>query len=182
LVIAVAAFLPLHPEGLSFFDLFLIELSRGLLEGFLMLAGFGSPYLFGLAVLVSPLLSATSAPRVLRIPIALMHSQLLLVAIVIASAADAVAAWALLGFAIASGVYLAVHTARTHAAGPGPTAIWYLRWGGTVVAGVAAWSELQRLNEVVLGYGLHVLLAGALWVVWAGRPREPDTSLVSEAA
>jgi hypothetical protein len=178
LVVAVSAFLPLHPEGLSFFDLFLIELSRGLLEGLLMLVSFGSPYLFGLTVALAPWLPSTVDARVVRIPVALMHSQLLLVAIVLVSAGEAVAPFALLGFAVVSGGYLALHTARANAEGRapvdpqapstafvGPAAAWYAQWGAMVIAGIAAWTELQRVGGVALGYGLHVLLGGALMIL-----------------
>lgn len=142
------------------------QFQRGLMEGLMMLVGFGSPFLFGLTVVVGIVwLPARIARRLIRLPIAMMHSQLMLVAIVLWRLGDVIAALPLLGFAAVSGVFMALHSARTFAEGDGPSLPWYVRWGSMVVAAVGGWCELQRLGGVELGWGLHVALAAALLMV-----------------
>lgn len=165
-LLAVSAVLPLTPEGHSFLTLLQTEFSRGLLEGLLMMVGFGSPFLFGIAVAVVPSVAPSPiARRILRIPLAFLHSQLVLVALVIWLAGDAIAELALLGFALVSGVRLAMHTARAHAEGDGPQVAWYVRWGGMMVAAVCGWMELQQLGDLAFGIGLHVAFASAVAMV-----------------
>jgi hypothetical protein len=177
LAIVVAAFLPLHPEGFSFIDLVAIELSRGVVEAVLMVAGFGSPFLYGLAcIAVALVVPMPLARRLVRIPIALMHSQLLLVAIVLWRGGHGIAPVPLLGFAVVSGGYMAIHSARTHAEGGGPRLGWYVRWGAVVITAIAAWSELQRFADVHLGLALHVVLGGALLIVAAMGTRPLHTA------
>src|SRR5688500_14532466 len=83
-VIALAAVLPVTPDGRSFLALLRAELAEGLLRALMMLAGFGSPFLFGLAVALvgSPKLRAL-AIDIVRAPIGLVHGQLLLVGFVV---------------------------------------------------------------------------------------------------
>jgi|GEM_PF-1330222 len=167
-LLTVSSALPWTPQGLSFLDLLRAEFSRGLLEGLLMIVGFGSPFLFGLAVAVVPrVLPPAVARRVLRVPIAFMHSQLVLVTIVLVMAGRGIATLPMLGFALVSGVFLAIFTARAHAEGDGPRVGWYVRWGGMVVAAVTAWMELQQVGDLVFGWGLHVALGSALLMVAA---------------
>lgn len=164
--LAGSAVMPWTPEGLSFVDLLRGEFSRGVLEGFLMLVGFGSPFLFGTAIASAPsLLPPAIARQVVRVPIAFMHSQLVLVMIVLTMAGAGVATLPMLGFALVSGVFLAIHTARTHAEGGGPRVGWYARWGGMVVAAIGAWMELQQVGDLSFGWGLHVALASGLAIV-----------------
>ncbi|MCR9162283.1 MAG: hypothetical protein ACE37F_31140 [Nannocystaceae bacterium] len=166
LVLVASASMPWTPDGLSFFDLLRGEFARGVLEGFLMLVGFGSPFLFGIAIALAPrLLSPPVARQIVRVPIAFMHSQLVLVMIVLTMAGAGVATLPMLGFALVSGVLLAIHTARTHAEGGGPRVGWYARWGGMVVAAIGAWMELQRVGDLSFGWGLHVALAAGVAIV-----------------
>ena len=184
LALAVSSAMPWTPEGASFLELLRGEFGRGVLEGLLMLVGFGSPFLFGLTVAVVPfVLPPAIARQLVRIPIAFMHSQLVLVMIVLALAGAGVATLPMLGFALVSGVFLAVHTARTHAEAGGPRLGWYVRWGGMMVAAITGWMELQRAGDLTFGWGLHVALASGLAIVasLAGRrlgdpaPAEPET-------
>jgi hypothetical protein len=164
--------LPLLPDGTSFVDLVIEAFARALLEGVLLLVGYGSPFLFGLAAALGILvLEPAVARRVVRIPIAFMHSQLLLVAIVLMMARDrVVAAVALLGFAIVTALAFAMHTARTRAEGDGPSLAWYVRWGAIVVAGVAGWTRLQRVAGIELGLAVDVaLVSSVLMIVVLGR-------------
>ncbi len=166
LALAVSAAMPWTPEGLSFFDLLRGEFARGVLEGFLMLVGFGSPFLFGIAIAIAPLLLPPAIARqIVRVPIAFMHSQLVLVMIVLTMAGAGIATLPMLGFALVSGVFLAIHTARTHAEGGGPRVGWYARWGGMVVAAIGAWMELQQVGDLAFGWGLHVALVSGLAIV-----------------
>ncbi|MBV1857978.1 MAG: hypothetical protein KUG77_06160 [Nannocystaceae bacterium] len=168
LALAVSSAMPWTPQGDSFLALLRSEFSRGVLEGLLMLVGFGSPFLFGMAVALAPLVCPpVVARRILRVPVAFMHSQLVLVALVLWLSGVSIAALPLLGFALGSGVGLAVHTARAHAQGDGPRVGWYVRWGGMVVAAIAAWMELQRMGDLEFGWGLHVALLAGLGMVGA---------------
>ncbi|MBX7081261.1 MAG: hypothetical protein K1X88_18820 [Nannocystaceae bacterium] len=175
--IVAAAALPITPDGRSFVSLLLAEFHRGLLEGILMLSGFGSPFLFGLAVAAAGAGQAMGssdrhklARELVRAPIGLLHGQLLLVAFVVWRHGQAVAALPLLAFAIAgAAVYV-----RAGMAAPGgrtlalePT----VRWGATVVAGVAGWCRLQHLAGVHLGRAVDVVLVAAVLLVLVTRPR-----------
>lgn len=169
-----AAGLAWTPEGTSFVDLLLEQFGYGVLPGLLMLFGFGSPFVFALCIVICVVaLPPKTARRVVRIPIALMHSQLVLVALALFFAGDVVAPYALLGFALVGGLRLAFHTATANTQGDGPSLRWYTRWGATVIAGVAMWMELQRTGGISFGNGLHVALGCALLlVVFAGRRSE----------
>lgn len=182
LLLAATSVMPWTPEGLSFFDLLRGEFSRGVLEGFLMLVGFGSPFLFGLTVAMAPVtLPPAVARQIVRVPIAFMHSQLVLVMIVLTMAGAGVATLPMLGFALVSGVFLAMHTARTHAEGGGPRVGWYARWGGMVVAAIGAWMELQQAGDLSFGWGLHIALAAGLAMV-ALLARTPLSDAAPEQA
>lgn len=169
--IAIAAALPLVPDGRSFLGLLRAELERGLLEGLLMLVGFGSPFLFGLATLVVawPRLREV-AVEVVRTPIGLVHGQLLLVAFVVWRQGRAIAALPLFGFAIVG----AIAYARSGARAPGGRRlplVATVRWGALVVAGIAAWCRLQRLAGIELGIAVDVVLGAALLLSWTTRER-----------
>lgn len=165
--LASSAALPWTSDGTTFVDLVIEAYGRSVLEAMLLVLGFGSPFLFGLASAIGILFIAPAiARRVVRFPIAFMHSQMLLVAIMVMTARDEfVAAVALLGFAIASGLRFAMHTARTRAEGAGPSFAWYVRWGAVIVVGMGGWLELQRVGGLELGLGLHVALASAVLVL-----------------
>jgi hypothetical protein len=167
LAMALAAGLPLTPEGAPFVRLVLGEFSRGVLEGIMMIAGFGSPFVFGLLLFVGHLFfSPAAAKRMVSVPVSLLHSQLLLVAFVLWRHGESVAAPALLGVAVVGSIHLVVHTAKAHGTGDGPSLVWYARWGATMIAAVAAWSRLQWLADVRLGIAVDVLLACALLIVF----------------
>jgi hypothetical protein len=159
--------LPIAPDGRSFFAMFLAELERGLLSGVMMLAGFGSPFLFGLAVLLvaHPRLRSL-ATEVVRTPIGLMHGQLLLVAFVVWKSGQAIGAASLFGFAIIG----AIAYARSGSRAPGGKCIGLahtVRWGAVMIAGVAGWFKLQRMAEVKMGLAVDVLFVTALVLVLA---------------
>jgi hypothetical protein len=167
LAMGLAAGLPLTPEGASFLRLVANELARGFLEGVMMIAGFGSPFVFGLVLFVGHLFFAPAlAKRIVSVPVSLLHSQLLLVAFVLWRHGESVAAPALVGVAVVGAVHLVLHTAKSQASDGGPTLIWYARWGATMIAAVAAWSRLQWLAGVRLGIAIDVLLACSLLIVF----------------
>ncbi len=133
--------------------------------------------MFGSSVALCALVFTPELGRkVVRIPIALMHSQLVLVAIALWLGGEVVAPYALLGFALVGGFGLALYTANANAGGKGPSLCWYVRWGGMVVAGVAAWMELQHLDDVAFGMGLHVAFVSALALAVLARPRHARES------
>jgi hypothetical protein len=169
--IALAAALPLTPDGRSFLAMLRAELERGLLDAVMMLFGFGSPFLFGLAVaLVAwPRLRAL-AIELVRTPLGLVHGQLLLVAFVLWRQGRAIAALPLFAFAVLG----AVGYAWSGTGAPGGNRlplVSTVRWGAMVIAGIAAWCRLQRLAGIELGIAVDVVLGAALVLSWASRPR-----------
>jgi hypothetical protein len=174
LVLAGSAAMPWLPDGATFVDLVLEAFHRSVLEAVLRTVGFGSPVLFGLCVALGILvLRPPIARRLVRLPIGFMHSQLVLVAIVMMTERErVVGAVALLGFAVVSALRFAVHSARTRAEGDGPSLAWLVRWGAMIVAGVAGWMQLQRVADIAFGRGLDVALASAvLMILVFGRRR-----------
>lgn len=169
-VIAAAAALPLTPDGRSFLSLLRDEFERGATHGVLMLAGFGSPFLYGLALaLVALPWLRPYASEVVRTPIGLMHGQLLLVAFVVWRHGEAVGALGLVGFAIVGAVAYA--RSGTFAPGKRMPLVQLVRWGAVIVAGVAGWCRVQQLADVRLGQAVDVLLFASLVLVVLARPR-----------
>ena len=173
LAMGLAAGLPLTPEGESFVRLVIDEFSRGLLEGTMMIAGFGSPFVFGFLLFVGHMFFAPAvAKRMVSVPVSLLHSQLVLVAFVLWRHGEALAAPALLGVAVVGAIHLVVHTAKTHAEGDGPSLVWYARWGATMIAVVAAWTRMQMFANVRLGIAVDVLLGCSLLIVFVISRKE----------
>ncbi len=174
-LIAAAVALPITPAGDSFLALLRGEIARGLVFGLLMLAGFGSPFLFGLAAAVAGAASVRTNTAVLflRIPIICMHGQLVLVAFVLWRAETGIATLPLLGFAVVGALGYALALRRTNA-------VLELRrnleWGAATIAGVAAWCKLQRLVGIELGIAIDVILVAAL-VLALGARRLPRVEL-----
>ncbi len=171
-VIALAAALPLRPDGRSFLAMLRAELEHGFLSALMMLAGFGSPFLFGLAVAIvaSPRLRAL-AVEIVRTPIGLVHGQLLLVAFVVWREGRAIAALPLFGFAVVGAIAYARSGSRAPG-GKGLSLASTVRWGALVIAGVAAWCRLQRFAGIELGIAVDVVLGAALLLGWLSRERD----------
>lgn len=168
LVIVAAAALPITPTGQSFLTLLRNELDRGLVFGLLMLAGFGSPFLFGLAVAIAgwTRVRATTAVVLVRVPVACLHAHLLLVSFVLWRHEQGIATLPLLGFAVVGALGFAFASRRR-------PAVLELRrnleWGASTIAGVAAWCRLQRLAGLELGLAVDVVLAAALVLALAAH-------------
>jgi hypothetical protein len=181
LLLFACAFLPLTPAGRTFLQVVRDTFSEGVLHGVMMVVGFGSPFLFGLAVAVGVWMGdETAAARLVRSPVTMMHSQLLLVAWVIwRQDEDAVASLPLLLFAVVSGLYVVQHSASERAAGRSPSFAWYVRWGATVIAAVAGWLWLQRTAGLEMGRAVEVAGLCALGLVVRVRPRAVVAAPVS---
>lgn len=164
---AIAA--PLTPDGHSFAELLHWAFVRSPLEGVITLLGFGSPFCFGMIVLL--LAAAARVPaaigeRLLVVNLSFLHAQLLLVAGLLVTRGQGMLPIALLGFAIVSGGFFIVHHARTSAAaggiresGPrGPTQRWLVRWGATVIVAICGWMRLQMLIDVRFGWAIELML------------------------
>lgn len=166
------AFLPLTPAGRSFAQVVIDTFGDGVLAGVVMVAGFGSPFLFGLGVALGVWQREdAAATRLVRSPVTMMHSQLLLVAWVIwRNDGDAVASLPLLLFAAVSGLYLVQHSASEKASGREPSFAWTVRWGATVIAAIAGWLLLQRTAGLTMGHAVHVAGLCALGLVLLARP------------
>lgn len=172
LVGAIAA--PLTPDGFSFAQLLYAAFLRSPLEGLITLLGFGSPFCFGMIVLVLALgrreLPPAIGERLLISNLSLLHSQLFLVAAMLFWRGQGLLPSALLGFSIVSGGYFVLHHARTSAmaggheapASRGPTQRWLIRWGATVIVAVCGWMRLQMLNDVRLGWAVELMLCACV--------------------
>jgi hypothetical protein len=165
LVLAATAALPLAPDGRSFLHFVAAAFSADPLSGLLTLVGLGSPFLFGLAVLLATRLSDPVASRVLRWPIAMMHSQLVLVSWAVWRGGDAVAAFPMFGFALTSAIYFLWISGRARAEGEGlgPSPGWLVRWGATIVAAICMWARIQMFGPIKLGVAID-----AAWLCAAG--------------
>ncbi|MEM7155351.1 MAG: hypothetical protein AAF799_21055 [Myxococcota bacterium] len=158
LVLFGCAFLPLTPGGRTFFQVAMEAFDGGVMAGVIMVVGMGSPFLFGLCVALGNLSSDDQwGASLVRMPVTMMHSQLLLVAWVIWRNVDtAIASLPLLLFAAVSSIYVMVHSAESRAKGKPAPFSWYVRWGGTVVAAVAGWLMLQRGTDMNMGIAVQV--------------------------
>lgn len=172
-VLFASAFLPLTPAGRTFVQVVRDTFSDGVLAGVVMVMGFGSPFLFGLGVALGVWQrDDAAAARLVRNPVTMMHSQLLLVSWVIwRQDEDAVAALPLLLFAVVSGLYLVQRSASERAAGRELSFAWTVRWGAMLVAAVAGWLLLQRTAGLTMGHAVHVAGACALGLALLVRPR-----------
>lgn len=176
LVLFACAFVPLTPAGRSFAQVARETFGEGVLPGIVMVLGFGSPFLFGLAVAVGVWLrDDAAAARLVRNPVTMMQSQLLLVAWVIwRQDPDAVASLPLFGFAVVGGLYVVQHSASERASGGAASFAWYVRWGATVIAAVAGWLWLQRSAGLTMGRAVDVAGLCALALMMRVRPRRAE--------
>jgi hypothetical protein len=172
LMLFACAFLPLTPAGRSFVQVVRDTFADGVLHGVVMAVGFGSPFLFGLGVAVGTWVRDEElAARLVRNPVTMLHSQLVLVAWVIwRNDDDAVAALPLLGFAVVSGIYLMMRSGSERAAGRTPSFAWLVRWGAMMIAAVAGWLLLQRTGGLVMGRAVEVAGLCALGLALRVRP------------
>jgi len=175
------AFLPLTPQGRSFVQVVIDTFGEGVMAGVVMVLGFGSPFLFGLGVALGvwQRRDDEAAARLVRNPVTMMHSQLLLVSWVIwRQDEDAVASLPLLLFAAVSGLYLVQHSAAERARGRAPTFAWTVRWGAMVIAAVVGWLLLQRSAGLHMGRAVEVAGLCALGLVLLVRPRAVEAAKV----
>ncbi len=166
LVLAATAALPVSPDGRTFVHYVFEAFRQGWLDGVLTIAGFGSPFLFGLAVVVAwRLPSPAVGARLVRYPIAMMHSQLLLVSWAVWRFGDAIAAFPMFAFSLVSSIYFVWFSGlkRAEGDGSGPSLTWLVRWGAVVVAAICMWARIQMFGVVKLGVAID-----AAWLCAAG--------------
>ncbi len=169
LALFACAWLPLTPGGRTFFNVVVETFGEGVMAGVVMLLGFGSPFLFGLAVAVGRQLDHDAAASLVRSPVTMMHSQLLLVSWMIMRHGDAVASVALFLFAVVGGLHVVRHSATTRAAGRPASFAWYVRWGGIVIAAVCGWLWIQRAGGFCMGLAVPVAGLCAVGLVLRAR-------------
>lgn len=172
LALAGAIFLPLLPDSTTFFGLVVVAFSRGLLEGLLTVVGLGSPFVFGLAVALAVWLPPPVAARVVRVPIALLHSQLIVVMWAVWSAGGAIAALPMLGFSVASAVAFSVQlAARRASSSGGPSLRWHIQWGAMMVTTIVVWVKLQAFAGFYFRWALLLALAATVLLRYVTRSR-----------
>lgn len=149
--------LPLTPEGRTFVQVVLDTFAEGVFAGVVMIVGYGSPFIFGLTVALGIRSdSDASAASLVRTPVTMMHSQLLLVSWMIWRHGEAIASLPLLLFAVVSGFYVVQHSAAERAAGRHAAFRWYVRSGALLIVAVAAWLWVQRLAGFSMGLAVDV--------------------------
>jgi hypothetical protein len=166
LVGAIAA--PLTPDGYSFAQLLYVAFLRSPIEALITLLGFGSPFCFGAITLLlvagRERLLPTFGERLLVVNLSFLHAQLLLVAGLLFSRGHGMLPSALLGFALVSGGFFLVHHARssTIEGSRGPTQLWLIRWGATVIVAICGWMRLQMLIDVRFGWAIELILGACV--------------------
>jgi hypothetical protein len=182
LVGAIAA--PLTPDGFSFAQLLYAAFLRHPLEGVITLLGFGSPFCFGMIVLLLAIdrrrLPAAIGERMLIANASLLHAQLFLVAAMLFWRGQGLLPGALLGFAAVSGGFFVVHHARTSALAGGheaphsrgPTQRWLVRWAATVIVAICGWIRLQMLIDVRFGWAIELVLGACVMMAVLLSKRE----------
>lgn len=157
---------------------------RDPVAGLMTLFTIGSPFLFGLAVgLAGVLRDHDLAARLIRLPLVLVHTMLALYALLVAQVPGAVPLrWPFVGFAGVACLYFIYSSAEADAAGRPLRPAWLARWGGVVLAGLAAWLEFQTLGHRPFGPALHLALAAAALLAATaprrpGRPADDDPTL-----
>lgn len=141
------AFLPLGPEGPSYFQLALELVLEGGLGAFVFALLVGAPFLLGAAIASSAAFGRSVGRALVMGTVAVFQAELLLYGAIVWDAHDLVAPRALLGFAMVSGFSL-IYQSASHSARDtgGPGLRWYTRWGALLVAGLAMFIRLQSLG------------------------------------
>ena len=173
LALIASAFVPAHPAG-SFADLLSNAFQISLMDGVLILFGFGSPYLFALGIL-------GSLPRAvpgwlvnwaLCFPITLMTLFLSLIAAVLFLAeVELVGVGSLLGFCVVASTSGVVAILKN----PQPSPRHLIRWGAMIVATTMAWCRLQSLVGLETGPAIDLAGLSALAMLWELRSSRGQT-------
>ena len=185
LALACSAALPLTPGGLSFLDIVWRAFAFDPVYGIMTLVGFGSPFLFGIAIALARISSPAPdwSRLVVRVTVALMSGQLVLVSALLARHGRGLHPEGLLGFAVVTTAYLLYYNARNRAegTGEGPSLRWAVRWGALLVVGVASWLRLQWAGDVRFGAAVEVAGVSAAVLLWLTRPARVLSDSVDEA-
>jgi hypothetical protein len=173
-VLAACAFVPLTPDGLSFWSLFKLLLHADPVTALVFGLAMGAPFLFGAAVSVGGYASRRSTGwdragrTVVHALLALLHAEVVVVAAMLFRTGDLRGlAGALLGFGVVSGVYFAYRSARAAAeaidqAERLPSLWWMTRWGASVVVVLGAWLKLIGLFGATTGIAVDLATLSAL--------------------
>lgn len=179
-----AAGLPLLPDGSSFLELLGGAFEREIIEGLVIIAGHGSPFLLGLSLCLAGLVPmGVRGHEILRswsyAALCMVHVQLILTGIVLVRGGIGLVPHALLGVGIVSGIHLAYYgalcRARRKSSEGTPPHSWIARWGAMLIVTISAWLRLQRIDGVQFGVAVDVLMAAALLLGWrTARPNNPS--------
>ncbi|MCA9650940.1 MAG: hypothetical protein H6712_13080 [Myxococcales bacterium] len=182
IALLACAWLPLTPGGRSFVQLAIETFGEGVMAGLVMVVGMGSPFLFGLAVAVGSLgRDEQRAASLVRTPVTMMLSQLLLLAWIMWRRGDMIASLPLLLFAVVTSLYVIQHSASSRASGRPASFRWYVRWGAMVVSAVAGWLLLQRMGGLRMGVAVEIAGLCGLGLVLRAQPsREAPAPAAAE--
>jgi hypothetical protein len=169
--------LPVSPGGRSLLELLLEVAANNPLGAVMLLATFGCPQLFGLAVAFAWLSPDAPGVRVaVTWSVALMQAMLVMIGVnMLGTSSEAVLA--LLGFALTTGIYLPDAAGEAAASTREQLSLrWYVRWGALLIAGFGLWLRLQSLAGLRIGPAIDVALVAAALLLVSLAPREPVTA------
>ncbi|MCA9719164.1 MAG: hypothetical protein KC468_31135 [Myxococcales bacterium] len=164
------AFLPLGPGGPSYFEIARDIVMDGGLGALVFVVLVGAPFVLGLAIASNAFVGRSLGRSLVVGTVALFQAELLLYGAIVWDAHELVAARALLGFALVSGLSLIYQSASHDARDTGgPGLRWYTRWGALLVAGLALWIRLQSLQGAPIGLAIDGALLSSVLIIAALR-------------
>ena len=178
--LAIAALLPLFPDGRSFASVIAEIASGSPMDALFMTLGLGAPFLFGAILAATPLLIRAGHAGVgitkflITTNLAIFHAQLFLIALFLVRSHSGIGTLGLMGFSVVSGLYFIIDSARSAAMDEafGTRRLASLaRWGATMVYAVAVWTRLQWFAGVRFGLAIEVALLAAVIIAVRLRPR-----------
>jgi hypothetical protein len=177
LALAACIALPLDPRsGKSLLDRLLEAFAEDWLNGLMLSVLLASPYAIGLCIGLATFSGGRIGPTLVKVPLVVLHVEVLMLALMFIHAKQGVARVAFLGFAIVMAVRLLARAAKSRARGTHVSIGWLARTGGVLVAGSFGWFRLQLAGEPIGIAITATIVAAALMAVTArvGRSASPE--------
>ncbi len=171
LALAGCIALPLSADtGRSVLDLLLEAFHKDWLDGIVLGLVFGPPYAIGLCIALATFTGGRWGATLVKVPLVLLHLEVLMLALVLVHGDERRQAWGLLGFSIVMVLRLLARAARSRSTGTHATLGWLARTGGILVAGLFGWLRLQVPGPDV-GIAVSATLVTAVLMAATARPR-----------
>lgn len=191
-LLLLCAFLPLMPNGSSFWRWSIDLCSEFGWTALAWILGASTPFLLGLVMCVASVGAYLIKPRLCQLAqqgIVAVVSMLISHAIVFSAQLwwrdIGVASGEFLLVSLGSGIALAVSQGKSRAASaPADSSAWagfdtraFSRWACLVIAAASAWARLQMIGGVTFGWAIEVLLLASALTVWAlAAPSSPAST------